>query len=65
MHIGNPALPFGGVGLSGLGAYHGEAGFRAFTHEKGILDKPTWFEPFLKYSPHSAWRLRLVRRLME
>jgi len=65
LHVSNPHLPFGGVGESGIGAYHGEAGFQAFTHFKGILEKPTWFEPFLKYAPHTPARLKWVRRLME
>ena len=65
LHVSNPHLPFGGVGDSGIGAYHGEEGFRAFTHYKGILDKPTWFEPFLKYAPHTPLRLKWIRRLME
>ena len=49
MHITNHNLPFGGVGYSGFGSYHGEAGFKTFSHYKGILDKPTWFELPLKY----------------
>jgi aldehyde dehydrogenase (NAD+) len=65
LHVSNPHLPFGGVGESGIGAYHGEEGFRAFTHFKAILDKPTWFEPFLKYAPHTPQRLKWIRRLME
>ena len=39
MHMANNALPFGGVGASGMGAYHGEHSFKAFTHEKAVLEK--------------------------
>jgi aldehyde dehydrogenase (NAD+) len=39
MHFSNDNLPFGGVGNSGMGSYHGEAGFRSFTHYKSILKK--------------------------
>ena len=39
MHMANSALPFGGVGASGMGAYHGEHSFKAFTHEKAVLEK--------------------------
>lgn len=61
MHITNSNLPFGGVGLSGMGNYHGEAGFRAFTHYKSIMDKPTWLDPPIRYYPHSDFRLKLMR----
>ena len=65
MHIANPNLPFGGVGDSGIGSYHGEAGFKAFSHYKSVIDKPTWFDPSVRYSPHSPFRLKLMRWLME
>jgi len=63
MHISNGNLPFGGVGGSGMGRYHGEAGFHAFSHYKSILDKPVWFEPNVKYFPHTPFKLRLLRWL--
>jgi aldehyde dehydrogenase (NAD+) len=63
MHISNGHLPFGGVGGSGMGRYHGEAGFHAFSHYKSILDKPVWFEPSVKYFPHTSLKLRLLRWL--
>jgi len=65
MHITNPKLPFGGVGHSGMGAYHGEAGFKTFTHYKSILDKPTWLEFPLKYSPHTANQLKWLKRILK
>ncbi len=61
MHLTNSHLPFGGVGDSGIGSYHGEAGFKAFSHYKSILKKPSWFEPNLKYYPHSNWKVKLLR----
>lgn len=64
MHITNPNLPFGGVGQSGIGNYHGEAGFKTFTHYKSVMDKPTWFDPFVRYSPHTSFRLKLMRWMM-
>lgn len=64
MHISNPKLPFGGVGHSGIGNYHGQAGFDAFTHYKSILNKPTWFELPLKYAPYSVTKLKWLKRLM-
>lgn len=65
MHIANPNLPFGGVGQSGIGSYHGEAGFKTFSHYKSVVDKPTWFDPSIRYSPHSSLEMKLVRWLMK
>ncbi|MEA4974141.1 MAG: aldehyde dehydrogenase [Paludibacter sp.] len=64
MHISNNKLPFGGVGESGIGSYHGEYGFRTFSHYKSILDKPTWFEAGLKYFPHSKAKFNLMKKLL-
>lgn len=61
MHISNSNLPFGGVGQSGIGSYHGKHGFDTFSHHKSILEKSTRFEPSIKYYPHNALKLRLIR----
>ena len=65
MHIANPKLPFGGVGNSGIGSYHGEAGFKSFTHYKSILDKSNLIELSLKYHPHSERKLSWIRFFMK
>ncbi len=65
MHIVNSHLPFGGVGASGMGAYHGEEGFRSFSNYKSILDKPTWLEPNIKYSPYSKTKFMWIKRLFQ
>jgi aldehyde dehydrogenase (NAD+) len=65
MHITNSNLPFGGVGASGTGAYHGHFGFRAFSHYKSILDKPTWFELNLKYYLHTPMKLNWIKRFFK
>ncbi|WP_432410284.1 aldehyde dehydrogenase [Rasiella sp. SM2506] len=65
MHITNPKMPFGGVGASGIGSYHGKAGFDCFSHAKSILDKATWLEFPLKYFPHSKSRLKWIKRMMK
>ena len=64
MHISNSNMGFGGVGESGIGSYHGEHGFRAFSHYKGILEKPTWIEPNFKYYPHTKSKLKWIKRLI-
>jgi aldehyde dehydrogenase (NAD+) len=52
IHLGNPDLPFGGVGYSGTGQYHGKYGFDIFTRPKSILKSPTWFDIPLWYAPY-------------
>ncbi len=47
----NHHLPFGGVGQSGIGAYHGRDSFDVFTHYKSVMKTPAWFDPALKYPP--------------
>jgi aldehyde dehydrogenase (NAD+) len=64
MHFSNDRLPFGGVGLSGIGKYHGEAGFKTFSHEKSVLQKPTWFEFPFKYYPFSKRNLTIIKRII-
>lgn len=64
VHLSNPNLPFGGVGTSGFGHYHGEAGFETFSHLKSVMKTATWFDPEQKYPPHSSTALKLIRRLM-
>ena len=63
VYFTNQRLPFGGVGNSGMGSYHGEFGFKAFSHFKGIIDKPSWFELSLKYAPYSPTKLKWIKRL--
>ena len=65
MHISNSNLPFGGVGSSGIGNYHGKAGFDTFSHYKSILDKPFWFEANFKYAPYSKLKLKIIKFLLE
>jgi aldehyde dehydrogenase (NAD+) len=64
MHVTNSRLPFGGVGDSGMGSYHSEAGFRAFSHYKSVLKKPFWFEASTKYLPYTDWKLKALRFLL-
>jgi aldehyde dehydrogenase (NAD+) len=65
MHLSNSNLPFGGVGLSGMGSYHGKFGFDTFSHFKSILDKPFWFEANIKYSPYSENKLKIIKWLFK
>jgi aldehyde dehydrogenase (NAD+) len=58
-----PGLPFGGVGESGMGAYHGRRGFETFSHRKAVMVKPTLPEPPLQYPPYTKLRQRLLRKI--
>ncbi len=63
MQAGSSQLPFGGVGESGMGAYHGEAGFLTFSHLRSVLRRPFWLDVPLRYPPY-AGKLDLVQRLL-
>lgn len=63
-HLANDQLPFGGVGQSGIGAYHGRYSFDAFTHKKGILKRSLLFDPALRYPPTSSFGTSVLRWLM-
>ncbi|UBB90479.1 aldehyde dehydrogenase [Candidatus Kaistella beijingensis] len=64
MHLSNDHLPFGGVGNSGIGNYHGKFGFDTFSHQKAILERTTWGEPDLKYPPYSQKKLTWIKRVL-
>ena len=54
IHLATSEMGFGGVGESGMGAYHGRRGFEAFSHEKSIVDKKTWLDLPMGYSPYKS-----------
>lgn len=64
VHLANPKLPFGGVGNSGMGAYHGKYSFDTFSHMKSILKKSDLFDLPVRYAPYKAWALKVLRLLM-
>ena len=55
MHIANSKIPFGGVGNSGMGSYHSERSFLAFTHERSVLKTPTGIDPEFRYMPYKLF----------
>jgi aldehyde dehydrogenase (NAD+) len=59
-----PGLPFGGVGASGMGAYHGEAGFRTFSHAKSVLHRPTRGEVPVMYPPYTRAKRWLLHKVL-
>jgi aldehyde dehydrogenase (NAD+) len=64
IHFGNHRLPFGGVGASGIGAYHGKHGFDTFSHHKSISKRGTWFDPPVRYAPYKG-KLGLLKRMFK
>lgn len=61
VYVGNPYLPFGGVGESGMGRYHGKFGFDTFSHLRAIHTRTFPFDPPVMYAPYSAARERILR----
>ena len=53
IHLATSEMPFGGVGESGMGGYHGRRGFEAFSHTKSIVDKKTWIDLPMRYQPYN------------
>ena len=63
MQAGMPELPFGGIGASGMGSYHGLAGFETFSHRKAVLKRPFWLDLKFRYPPYKV-ELKLLKRLV-
>lgn len=61
VHLAVPDLPFGGVGASGFGAYHGKAGFETFSHRKSVLRRASKPDPSVLYPPYGRWKARMIR----
>ena len=55
MHIANSKIPFGGVGNSGMGSYHSERSFLAFSHERAVVKTPTWIDLGFRYMPYKLF----------
>jgi aldehyde dehydrogenase (NAD+) len=63
IHYANKQLPFGGVGNSGIGAYHGKLSFDTFSHKKAIVKKANWLDIPLRYAPYGK-KLKFIRKLL-
>jgi len=58
-------LPFGGVGQSGMGQYHGKASFNTFTHHRRIVKQSHWFDIPLKYMPFTKKKMKMIKRVLK
>ncbi|MDI6050051.1 aldehyde dehydrogenase [Flavobacterium sp. XS2P24] len=64
IHLANNRLPFGGVGNSGMGAYHGKLSFDIFSHKKAIVKKGTWLDLQMRYAPYKD-KLKTIQKLLK
>jgi len=64
IHFSNDRLPFGGVGHSGIGAYHGKMSFDTFSHKKAIVKKANWLDLPMRYAPYKG-KLTLIRKILK
>ena len=65
MHVAVEALPFGGLGASGMGAYHGQAGFDAFTHRRAVLHQHRWSPTRLLRPPYGKLAERVTAGMVK
>lgn len=65
LHLTNPRLPFGGVGNSGMGRYHGKYSFDTFSHVKGVLQSSSRVDMPVRYPPYTPEKMKLVRRFLK
>lgn len=65
VHLINSGLPFGGVGNSGMGRYHGKYSFETFSHHKSVVKTGNWMDPDLRYAPYKASKLSLAKKFMK
>jgi len=64
VHLSTPNLPFGGIGTSGHGSYHGKQSFDTFSHKKSIMKTGTWFDPPLRYAPYTDFKKKIAATFM-
>lgn len=65
IHLADSAMPFGGVGGSGMGEYHGKAGFDEFSHTRSIVDKKTWLDLPIRYHPYDRLKMQLLKMFLK
>ena len=65
VHLATSEMGFGGVGESGMGSYHGKAGFEAFSHYKSVMDKKTWLDLPMRYQPYNKLYEKLLHMFLK
>ena len=64
VHIANDRLPFGGIGSSGMGKYHGKSTFETFSHYKPYISRPLWIDPPLRYPPFKS-KINFMKKILK
>ena len=64
IHLATTEMGFGGIGNSGMGAYHGKDSFTTFTHAKSILKKANWLDLPVRYPPYTEKKLDLIKHIL-
>jgi len=64
MQIASPHLPFGGIGPSGIGRYHGRTSFETFSNMKSVMEKSNLLDIPVRYPPYTAFKEKMLRQLM-
>ena len=64
VHIVNDRLPFGGIGSSGMGKYHGKSTFETFSHYKPYISRPLWIDPPLRYPPFKN-KINFMKKILK
>jgi aldehyde dehydrogenase (NAD+) len=65
IHIYSKKLPFGGIGQSGMGSYHGFNSFKAFSHFKPVIRRPFYLDNPLRYPPYPSWKIKLTKTFLK
>lgn len=65
IHLATSAMPFGGVGESGMGGYHGKAGFETFSHYRSIVDKKTWMDLPIRYQNYTTLKEKMLHMFLK
>ena len=64
-HIAAHNLPFGGIGESGMGSYHGKESFLTFSHRKSVVKRGTWLDFPLRYQPYKTWKEKFIKKYLQ
>lgn len=65
IHLATSDMPFGGVGESGMGSYHGRVGFETFSHYRSIVDKKTWMDLPIRYQKYTGLKEKMLRMFLK
>lgn len=65
IHLATSSMPFGGIGESGMGSYHGKTGFESFSHFRSIVDKKTWMDLPIRYQKYTQKKEKLLRLFLQ